>query len=74
MRFQVLQDGNGNNTGVFIPMQEWEVIRAQFPEIESAGEELPAWQKGLIDERLAFLEANPNAVKPIDGLLSALES
>jgi hypothetical protein len=26
MKLQVLQDGFGNNTGVFIPMNDWKII------------------------------------------------
>ena len=26
MRLQVIQDGNGNNTGVFVPINDWNII------------------------------------------------
>ncbi len=26
MKLQVIRDGNGNNTGVFVPISDWDVI------------------------------------------------
>lgn len=34
MKPQVIQDHNGNPTGVFIPIKEWEEIKKQYPGIE----------------------------------------
>jgi hypothetical protein len=70
MRFQVLQDGNGNDTD--IPIKEW-VLKAQFPQIESVNAELPVRQKMIIEERLKLAASNPNTIQPIDGLLEELD-
>ena len=72
MNLQVIQDGSGNNAGVFIPMDDWNLIKSTYPGINDLSSELPQWQKDLIDIRLAAINRNPERIKPIDGLLEAL--
>ncbi len=53
MKPQVIQDHNGNPTGVFIPIKEWEEIKKQYPGIEdNQSFELSLEQKKILDERL----------------------
>ena len=72
MNLQVIQDGSGNNAGVFIPMDDWNLIKSAYPGIHDLSSELPQWQKDLIDTRLAAIHSNPERIKPIDGLFNAL--
>lgn len=34
MKLQVLQDGFGNNTGVYIPMKDWEIISQKHQDLK----------------------------------------
>ena len=34
MKLQVLQDGFGNNTGVFIPMNDWKIISQKHNDLK----------------------------------------
>lgn len=34
MKLQVLQDGFGNNTGVYIPMNDWEIISQKHQDLK----------------------------------------
>jgi hypothetical protein len=34
MRIQVLQDGFGNNTGVYIPMNDWNIISQKHQDLK----------------------------------------
>jgi hypothetical protein len=74
MRLQVIQDGKGKNTGVFIPMEDWALIKTQYPNIENANEELEQWEKDLIDTRLDAITENPKRIKNGKSLLVALKS
>jgi hypothetical protein len=65
MKLQVLVDNSGNETGVFIPIQDWENIKRDYPEIEESTTDLPEWQKKLIDDRLQRIKDKPDAI--IDG-------
>lgn len=73
MRTQIIQDHNGQPTGVFIPIEDWENIKKNYPDIEKIDDELPQWQKDALDMRLADLN-NPNQLEPIDELFKTLDS
>ncbi|MBS9766940.1 MAG: addiction module component CHP02574 family protein [Flavobacteriaceae bacterium] len=52
MRTQIIQDHNGVPTGVFIPMRDWEEIKAKYPNISEENLEefvLSDEQKKLLD-------------------------
>ena len=73
MKLQVLQDNFGNQTGVYVPIEDWILIKNNYPDIESLEQELPQWEKDLIDNRLSAIEKNPNRLKPIIGLMEELK-
>lgn len=72
MKLQVIQDGSGNNAGVFIPMEDWNLIKSTYPDIDNLSKELPQWQKDLIDARLDAIAGNPKRLKPIEDLFYEL--
>ena len=72
MNPQVIQDSNGKNTGVFITMEEWNLIESTYPDINSLSKELPQWQKDIIDARLDTLAKNSNRLKPIENLFEVM--
>lgn len=72
MRTQIIQDHNGLPTGVFIPIEDWENIKKSYPSIEKVDEDLPQWQKDIIDMRLADLN-NPDKFKSIEHLFDVLD-
>ena len=72
MKLQVLQDSNGNNSGVYIPQQEWSLNKQQYPDIEEISSDIPDWQKELLTSRLEAITKNPERVKPIQGVFDAL--
>lgn len=73
MRLQVIQDGQGKDTGVFIPMNDWQLIKKNYPDIEAVGKEIPEWEKNLIDRRLDAIAKNPDRIKPGSELLNELK-
>ena len=73
MRTQIIQDSSGLPTGVFIPIEDWENIKKHYPNIENVDQELPQWQKDILDIRLADLN-NPDKLEPIDELFKVLDS
>ena len=74
MRLQVIQDSQGKNTGVFIPIEDWALIKANYPDVDNLDTEIPEWQKQLLDKRLEAIAKNPGSVKPIDELFDELDS
>ncbi len=53
MKPQIIEDHNGNPTGVFIPIKEWEELKKQYPGIDDKNSfKLSDEQKKILDERL----------------------
>lgn len=73
MRTQIIQDHNGLPTGVFIPIEEWENIKRKYPDIEKNNDDLPQWQKDVLDKRLDSYQNNPDNVLPLDTLFEILD-
>ena len=75
MRTQVIQDFNGLPTGVFIPIQDWENIKKQYPNIEQLdfNNDIPQWHKDILDNRLQDYLENPNDVMDFDTFCDGLE-
>jgi len=40
MTLQVIHDSQGKNTGVFIPMDKWMIIKSSYPNIEHIDEDI----------------------------------
>ncbi len=47
MRLQVIQDGQGKNTGVFIPINDWEVLTQRHKDLKDLVSTEPAPKKKL---------------------------
>jgi hypothetical protein len=73
MKLQVLQDNLGNQTGVYVPIEDWNLIKNNYPDIETLDQELPQWEKDLIDSRLETITKNPERLKPIESLFEELK-
>lgn len=49
MRLQIIQDGRGNTTGVYIPINEWKELKKQYKDLEVLEYEEPTKQQ-LMEE------------------------
>jgi hypothetical protein len=47
MRLQVIQDGQGKNTGVFVPINDWEVLTRRHKGLKELVSTEPAPKKKL---------------------------
>ncbi len=72
MKLQVLQDNLGNEMGVYLPMEDWMLIKNIYPDIETVGQDLPQWEKDLIDNRLSLIQTNPERLRPVNELFDEL--
>ena len=69
MKPQVIQDSNGKATGVFIPINDWNHITERYSDIE----DVPQWEKNLIDQRLDFIKKHPEQLIPIEDFIAELD-
>lgn len=77
MTLQFIHDNRGNTTGVFIPIEEWQLLKTkytdlQIEEVENIVE-LSHWQKQIIDERLSDYYKTPTNVTDFDKTIDEIE-
>jgi len=77
MILQFIHDNKGNTTGVFIPIEEWQSLKAKYTDLQKEETENvvePAsWQKQIIDERLTAYYKNPAGVTDFDETIDDIE-
>lgn len=70
MTLQFIHDKQGNTTGVFIPIDEWQTLKTKYSDLQDEEvenrSELTSWQKDILDERLEDYYKNPNDVVDFD--------
>ncbi|AMR34355.1 hypothetical protein A0256_24325 [Mucilaginibacter sp. PAMC 26640] len=74
MNLQFIHDTKGNTTGVFIPIEEWQLLTEKYTELQeeelSNQVKLNSWQTELIDERLNDYYANSARTESFDDMLT----
>jgi hypothetical protein len=45
MNLQYISDNDGKTTGVFIPIQEWEQLKARYKGLEEEQMNIPEWHQ-----------------------------
>jgi hypothetical protein len=55
MHLQIIQDSTGKEAGVFIPIDDWNKIKYNYPDIDTISDELPQWQKDTLDAELQHI-------------------
>lgn len=79
MKLQFIQDNQGNTTGVYIPIEDWQSLKTQYTDFETRQEEtkneinLAQWQKQVIDERLNDYYKNSNDITDFDATVDDIE-
>jgi len=58
MKLQVIQDGKGKPTGVYIPINEWKALKKQYKELEELEYEEPTKEQILEGIKEAVKEVN----------------
>ena len=72
MKLQILKDNSGKETGVYVPIEDWTLIKNNYPDIETIEQDLASWEKDIIDSRLDVIARNPERLRPIEELLIEL--
>ena len=77
MSLQFIQDNKGNTTGVYIPIEEWQNLKAKYNGLEQKeienNIELATWQKNILNERLNDYYLNPSDVIDFDKTIDDIE-
>jgi hypothetical protein len=70
MQPQIIQDSNGVNTGIFIPICKRMLVKSVCQNVEDVDTEIPVWQQELLTQRLTVIKANPKKLLHIDNLFN----
>lgn len=77
MNLQYIQDNNGNTTGVFIPIEDWEFLKSKYAELQldetNSSSLLSPWQKEIIDKRLNEYYNNTSNLNEFKATLNDLK-
>jgi hypothetical protein len=73
MNLQYITDSNGQTTGVFIPIKEWNDLKTKFKDIDQEGLEVPVWHKEIVRKRMELYKNNPDQVLDFDTALDDIE-
>ncbi len=77
MTLQFIHDNKGNTTGVFIPIEEWQVLKTKYIELQKEEAEnlidLSNWQKQIIDQRLSDYYSNKENLSDFDNTIDDIE-
>ncbi len=77
MRLQVIQDSDGNATGVFIPINDWKALKKLYKELEVLEYEAPTKDQILFElkeavQELKLVEQGKLKARPAQDLLDEL--
>jgi hypothetical protein len=73
MNLQYISDGEGETTGVFIPIKEWNKLTKKYKGIEKEVDDIPQWHKDLVRERLVGYHKNPDSALDFDDSMNDIE-
>ena len=59
MNLQYISNAIGETTGVYIPITDWEKLKAKFVGLEKEIDIIPDWHKEIVLERIQKSEENP---------------
>jgi len=73
MKISYVTDYTGNTIAVQIPIEDWNLLKKQYPGMEAIQEGLPQWQKDIIDKRLMLIKQGPDSVIPMEDFIAEME-
>jgi hypothetical protein len=73
MNLQYITDSNGQTTGVFIPIQEWNYLKSKFREIDQEGSNVPEWHKEIVRKRMELYKNDPTQAVNFDQAMDDIE-
>lgn len=72
MNLQYILDNQGNTTGVFIPIEQWDALKDKY-QIEQENPSIPQWQQDEVLKRLEAYKADPSQVEDFDKAMDEIE-
>jgi hypothetical protein len=73
MNLQYITDSNGQTTGVFIPIKEWNDLKDKFRDIDQEGTDVPEWHKEIVRKRMEHYKNDPGQAMDFDTAMDDIE-
>ena len=73
MNLQYITDSNGQTTGVFIPIKEWNDLKDKFQDIDQEGTDVPEWHKEIVRKRMELYKNDPGQAMDFDAAMDDIE-
>lgn len=73
MNLQYITDSNGQTTGVFIPIQEWNNLKSKLGDIDQASTDVPEWHKEIVRKRMELYKNDPSQAMDFDTAMEDIE-
>ncbi|AKP51280.1 addiction module protein [Cyclobacterium amurskyense] len=73
MKLQYISDSTGKTTGVYIPISEWNELKAKYKGIDQEKIDIPDWQKEEVKKRLDDFKNNAEQALDFDSAMDSIE-
>lgn len=73
INLQYISDSTGKTTSVFIPIDEWNILKNKYEGIDQEEVDVPTWQKEQVMKRLIDYHANPSSALDFDEAIEDIE-
>ena len=73
MNLQYITDNNGQTTGIFIPIQEWNILKKQLKGFDLSLYPVPDWHKEVVRERMELYQAGKVETLDFDQAMEEIE-
>jgi hypothetical protein len=73
MSLQFISNSEGETTGVFIPIDEWNDLKSKYKGIEGEELDIPDWHKAIVNERYQQYLNDPTQVIDFDAAMDDIE-
>ena len=73
MSLQYISDSTGKTAGVFIPISEWNKLKAKYKGIEQNETDIPTWQVDEVRKRFKDYKNNPDIAIDFDEAMDDIE-
>lgn len=73
MNLQYISDSQGKTTGVFIPINEWNMLNSKHKGIENEDTGFPEWHQSIVKERLKEYKKSPGGAIDFNQAMNDIE-
>ncbi len=74
MNLQYISDSEGKTTGVFIPIEEWNLLKKKYNDFGEVEMDIPQWHKKLVRSRIDDYKKNPGSAMDFDDAMDDIDN